>query len=152
MKITRGDLTDPRIIALLEVHVREARENSPEGLSFALDLSGLQTPDVTFFAMFDGEELMGIGALKELSARHGEIKSMRTHPSHLRKGVAATMLRYLVEEARRRGHTRVSLETGPPDSAYGPAIALYRSHGFEEGPAFGDYPATPFNRFYHLDL
>jgi putative acetyltransferase len=76
---------------------------------------------------------------------------MRTHPDHLRKGVAAALLDHLIAEARRRGYVRLSLETGRgPD--FEPALALYRSRGFANGAAFGDYPASEFNQFLHLAL
>jgi putative acetyltransferase len=95
--------------------------------------------------------LLGCGALRELSARQGEIKSMRTAPGHLRKGVAAALLRHMLGVAAGRGYRRVSLETGS-GAAFDPAVALYARFGFVKGAAFGDYTASAFNQFFHLDL
>jgi putative acetyltransferase len=125
--------------------------NSPPGHVFALDWSGLQGPEITFYALWDGEDLMGFGALKQLDLTSGEIKSMRTADAHLRKGVAATILDHIIEEARRRGYTRLSLETGS-GAAFEPALALYRKRGFIEGGPFGGYEKSAFNQFLHLEL
>jgi putative acetyltransferase len=76
---------------------------------------------------------------------------MRTAPSHLRRGVAAAVLDHIVSEARRRGLTRLSLETGT-GPRFEPALALYRKRGFVDGEAFADYRPSPFNQFLHLDL
>jgi putative acetyltransferase len=118
---------------------------------FALDWSGLQKPEISFYALWEGEELLGFGALKELGSRTGEIKSMRTAAAHLRRGVASAILEHIIAEARRRGYARLSLETGS-GPAFEPALKLYRKYGFIEGGAFGGYEKSPFNQFLHLDL
>jgi putative acetyltransferase len=151
MNITAGDFNDPRVVELLRIHLSGMQANTPAGHVFALDLSGLQRPDISFYTIWDGGELAGCGALKELDASSGEIKSMRTHPAHLRKGVAERMLLHLVGTARERGYRRLSLETGS-GPAFEAALALYRKHGFRDGGAFGDYVKSEFNQFLHLDL
>jgi len=118
---------------------------------FALDLSGLRDPAVTLWTVWDGADLLGMGALKQLDAAHGEIKSMRTAPDRLRRGVAAKMLAHLLAEARRRGYRRVSLETGS-NEAFAPARALYERTGFAETGPFADYTDTGFSRYYTLAL
>jgi len=92
-----------------------------------------------------------MGALKELDAAAGEIKSMRTDPAYLRRGVAAAMLEHLIAIAQERGYRRLSLETGS-GTAFEPALALYRRRGFVDGAPFGDYTKSAFNQFLHLDL
>ena len=124
---------------------------SPPGHVFALDLSGLTAPDVTAWSAWDGEGIAGIAALRLLGDGGGELKSMRTHPEHLRRGVAAALLDHIIAAARTQGLRRLSLETGSgPD--FEPALALYLRRGFAEGEAFGEYRATAFNRFFHLAL
>jgi putative acetyltransferase len=137
--------------ALLARHLEGMHANSPPGHVFALDWSGLQTPDISFYALWEDEELLGFGALKELGPRAGEIKSMRTADAHLRRGVGATILEHIIAEARRRGYVRLSLETGS-GPAFEPALTLYRKYGFIDGGAFSSYEKSPFNQFLHLDL
>lgn len=149
--IKPGDFDDERVLALLARHLEGMHASSPPGHVFALDWSGLQKPEISFYALWEGEELLGFGALKELGPRAGEIKSMRTADAHLRRGVAAAILQHIVAEARRRGYVRLSLETGS-GPAFEPALELYRKYGFTNGEAFGDYEKSPFNQFLHLDL
>jgi putative acetyltransferase len=150
-RFVRDDLTHPQVLDLIELHVRAAAANSPPGAVFALDLSGLRDPAVTMWTAWEGEVLLGMGALKQLDGAHGEIKSMRTAPGQQRRGVAAAMLGHLLGEARARGYGRVSLETGGND-AFAPARALYERAGFAPCGPFGDYVVSDFNRFYSLAL
>jgi putative acetyltransferase len=149
LTIRPADLAAEDVRQLLAIHLAGMQANTPAGHVFALDLSGLQTPDVTVWTVRDDGLLAGIGALRALDADSGEVKSMRTHPDHLRKGVAAALLDHILDEAATRGYHRVSLETGIGES-FEPALALYRKRGFTNGEAFGDYDASPFNQFLHL--
>lgn len=151
MRIVRDDLSHPDVIALLELHLRSAFENSPPGSVFALDLTGLRDPAVTLWSTWDGDGLLGLGALKRLDSDHGELKSMRTAPAHLRKGVAAAMLDHLIAEGRARGYKRLSLETGS-NQPFAPARALYERAGFAPCGPFADYVDTDFSRYYRLEL
>ena len=146
LAITEGGLDDPRVQALLTTHLNKARAATAEGFAFALDLSGLRVPEIRFFSALDGETLLGVGALKRLSADHGEVKSMHTAEAARRRGIGGLMLRHLMAMAREAGMARVSLETGT--SAYfQPAVAMYLRHGFVACEPFGDYVASGENRF-----
>jgi putative acetyltransferase len=149
--ILPDDLTSEETRSLLALHLSGMREDSPEGHVYALDLSGLKEANVTMWSAWDGSRIAGIGALKDLGDGTGEIKSMRTHPDYLRRGVAAAILDHLVSEARQRGLRRLSLETGSGPS-FEAASALYRRRGFTAGEAFGGYRASEFNRFMHLAI
>ena len=149
--IRQDDLSGEATRALLALHLAGMQANTPPEHVFALDLSGLQTPDITVWTVCDDGAVAGVGALKALGDETGELKSMRTHPDHLRKGIAAALLDHLIREARARGYHRLSLETGR-GADFEPALALYRSRGFANGGRFGDYPASDFNQFLHLDL
>lgn len=151
MKIRPGDFSDPQVIALLRLHLAGMQASSPPESVYALDLTGLQRADIAFFVVWDGATVVGCGALRDLGPHQGEIKSMRTHPDHLRRGVAAQMLDHLLALARARGYRRVSLETGT-GAPFAAALALYEARGFRPGAAFGDYAASAFNQFLHLDL
>src|SRR6516165_1613606 len=112
MDIREDDLSSAATQGLLRLHLAGMHTNSPAGHVFTLDLSGLKAPDVTVWSAWEGNEICGIGALRQLDACSGEVKSMRTHPDHLRRGVAAALLDHIIGEARRRGLSRLSLETG----------------------------------------
>jgi putative acetyltransferase len=151
MEIRIDDLSSAATRELLRLHLVGMHANSPPGHVFALDLSGLQAPDVMVWTAWKGETACGMGALKSLDAGSGEIKSMRTHPDYLRQGIGAAILEHIIREARARGLHRLSLETGR-GPAFEPALALYRKRGFVDGEAFADYVRSPFNQFLHLSL
>ena len=151
MRIIEDDLTGVEIRALLETHFAEMLASSPAESCHFLDFDGLNAPDVTFWSIWDGIALVGCGALKALSSGQGEIKSMRTHADHLRKGAGAAMLKHIISQARQRGYVRLSLETGSSD-AFAPARALYEVYGFAYCPPFGDYAEDPFSRFMTLAI
>ncbi len=151
MIIARADLADPRVQDLVALHQQAMVEGSPPGLSFALDLSGLQAVGVTVWAAEVEGRIAAIGALKRLDRRSAEVKSMRTHPDFLRRGIAAALLETIIAHARAEGFATLSLETGS-GPAFEPALALYRRRGFANGPAFADYVLTDFNQCLHLAL
>ncbi|WP_434403537.1 GNAT family N-acetyltransferase [Sphingobium sp. DN12] len=149
--IREDDLSGAPTRALLAIHLAGMQAESPPESVFALDLSGLQQPDICVWTAWDGDEITGVAALRDLGGGQGELKSMRSHPDHLRRGVAAALLRHIIGQARQRGMTRLSLETGS-GPAFDPALTLYRRNGFGNGEAFGDYRASAFNQFLHLGL
>jgi putative acetyltransferase len=151
MDIRIDDLQGDEVIALLHVHKADLARHSPPESCHALDLEGLRAPEVTFWSVWDQGVLMGCGALKELDATHGEIKSMRTLSGHVRKGVAARLMRHILQEARGRQYRRLSLETGSME-VFEPARALYERFGFEECGPFADYAEDPYSMFMTIEL
>jgi putative acetyltransferase len=151
MRIEVADLEDPEVQALIAYHQRAMLEGSPPGLSFALDMSGLQAEGVCVWAAYVEGRVAAIGALKRLDDKSCEIKSMRTHPEYLRQGIAAALLETIITQARLAGFKTISLETGT-GPAFEPALALYRRRGFVNGAAFADYALTDFNQCLHLAL
>ena len=150
-QIRIDDVSGAPTRSLLAIHLAGMHANSPPGSVFALDLSGLQAPEVTVWTAWHADRVAGVGALKQLSGVSGEVKSMRTHPDFLRQGVANALLDCIIAEARARKLTRLSLETGSGLS-FDPALALYRKRGFIDGEAFADYRKSAFNQFLHLTL
>ncbi len=124
---------------------------SPPESKHALDLEALRKPEITFWSAWEGNELVGCGALQQLDSRHGEIKSMRTSSTHLRKGVAKRVLQHIIEEAKGRGYRRLNLETGSMD-AFEPARKLYESFGFQYCKPFSDYSEDPNSVFMTKEL
>ena len=125
--------------------------HSPPESVHALDLAALRKPDITFWSVWQGEELVGCGALKELNRLHGEIKSMRTASPHLRKGIASRLLAHILAEAQRRSYGWLSLETGSME-AFAPARNLYARFGFRQCGPFGTYVEDPNSAFMTREL
>ena len=151
MNIEIDDLSGSEIYELLQEHLQSALLHSPPESVHALDVEGLGKPEITFWAAWENDELLGCGALKELDSQHGEVKSMRTASLHLRKGVARNLLNHIIEEARRRGYRRLSLETGSME-AFAPARKLYAGFGFTYCGPFADYAEDPYSVFMTREL
>ncbi|MFZ4689168.1 MAG: GNAT family N-acetyltransferase [Polymorphobacter sp.] len=150
-EIRPDDLRSDQTRSLLALHLAGMHASSPPGHVFALDLSGLQTPDVSVWTAWQGDRIAAVGALKRLPDGTAEVKSMRTHPDFLRRGAAAALLAVIIAAAAARGIPRISLETGR-GPAFEPALRLYRARGFRSGSAFSDYSPSAFSQFLHLDL
>jgi putative acetyltransferase len=151
LRIEDDDLTRPAVIALLREHLQNMDAVTPAESVHALDLDALRAPEVTFWSVWDGDTLVGCGALKELDARHGEIKSMRTPEGLRRRGAGRAVLAHILEQARRRGYARVSLETGAT-APFEPARRLYESCGFTYCGRFADYTDDPHSVFMTREL
>ena len=151
MRIERDDLRRPEVHALLEEHLAGMYELSPPESVHALDLSGLRSPDITFWTVWDGDTLVGCGALKELGPAEGEVKSMRTPKGMRRRGAGRAVLTHIIEEAKRRGYRRLNLETGSHDG-FMPARKLYESFGFAPCGPFADYERDANSVFMTLGL
>ena len=144
-------IADDRVKALLASHLRDMANNSPAESVHALDATSLGAGDVSFWTAWEDDALLGCVALKRIDSKHGELKSMRTDFAHRGRGVARQMLRFVLDESRRRGYERLSLETGSA-SHFSAARSLYDSVGFRPCEPFSDYVADPFSVFMTLLL
>jgi putative acetyltransferase len=151
MRIIEGGLDDPRVVALLHTHVTRARAETARGSAHALDLAGLRAPEVTFWSVWEEDTVLGVGALKQLSPDHGEVKSMHTAEAARGRGVGSAMLRQIMTVARERGMSRLSLETGSWPY-FASARALYARHGFVECGPFGEYRLDPNSVFMTREI
>jgi putative acetyltransferase len=151
MDIREDDLSGPDIIALLQEHLEHMHAITPPGSVHALDLDALRAPHITFWTAWEGDALLGCGALKQLDATSGEIKSMRTPARYRRCGVASRLLEHIIAVARERGYTHLYLETGS-SAGFAPARALYSRYGFECRGPFGDYTDDPHSTFMEKRL
>lgn len=151
MQIKSDDLSRHEIHALLNEHLASMHALSPPDSVHALDLDKLRQPDISFWTAWDGGLLLGCGALKQLDATHGEIKSMRTPDALRRRGAGRALLAHIVAVARSRGYARLSLETGSL-AAFRPAQQLYESFGFAPCGPFADYRDDPYSVFMSLRL
>lgn len=146
MKIREDELTGKEIADLLREHLENMHEITPPESVHALDLEALRSPEITFWSAWEGDELLGCGALKELDSSSGEVKSMRTAEAHRRKGVASKILEHIIKEAERRGYDCLNLETGAM-TEFAPAQALYTRYGFEYRGPFAEYIDDPNSVF-----
>lgn len=147
--IKPADIDASDIVQLLKLHIGDAKQ---QGVTHTLDINALRHPDIHLIcARNDNDALMGVVALKILDAEHGEIKSMRTHPDHLRKGVAARLIRHLIDVAKAQDLKRLYLETHPT-ARYAAAVKFYVNQGFGYCGPFGDYNDTPHSLFMTLTL
>ena len=151
MKIEIDDLSRPAIHALLNEHLQGMYALSPPESVHALDLDRLRVPAITFWSAWEGELLLGCGALRELDSAHGEVKAMRTPNALRRTGAGRALLMHIIKVAHSRRYQRLSLETGSGD-AFKPAQTLYASAGFVFCGPFGDYVQDPFSVFMTLRL
>ena len=143
-RIVEDDLTGEAVVELLAFHLAEMHTLSPPCKVHAMPVERLRQPDVTFYSAWEGDNLAAVGALREIDATRGELKSMRATPDYRGKGAGEAILIHLVEEAKRRGYDWLGLETGRP-AAYIPAQNLYRKHGFAPCEDFGDYVGDDFS-------
>lgn len=146
MKIIIDDLSNGAVIKLLKEHLEDMYATSPPESVHALDVNALKSKDITFFSGWVGEALQGCLALKHLTDRHVELKSMRTSSSSRQSGVATQLLTHALDVALARGYQRVSLETGT-QGFFQPARNLYEKFGFKFCGPFSDYKEDPNSCF-----
>lgn len=151
MQIKEEKQFGPTVLLLLNQHLDSMRSQSPPESVHALDVVALKSPDITFWTGWEDKELLGCGALRQLNAAQGEIKSMCTAEAHLRKGVAAAILEKILVESQRRRYARVSLETGALAS-FEPARRLYSRFGFVICDPFAEYTVDPNSLYMSLEL
>lgn len=151
LTIKPGDFSDSRVTAFLRYHYEQNRSVTPEGSAHVLDLSAMQVPEISFWTIWEGEELLGMGALKRMNSSDGEVKSMRTYDQAQRRGVASAMVKHIIAAAREAGLARLYLETGSFEY-FRPARELYARHGFVECGPFEGYKPDPNSTFMVLEL
>ena len=123
IRIEVDDVSRPEVLALVEFHLRAMHEISPPESVFALDLSGLRHPDVTVWTIWEGGDLLGMGGLKELDPRQGEIKSMRTAPAVRWNNSSSPALAIMRTKSRCRSASIASSAASFPASASRTAAA-----------------------------
>ena len=151
MQIKIDDLSSREIASFLQEHIDEMKAVSPPESKHALDLKGLKQPEITFWTVWDEAIIIGCGAIKRLNKNHAEIKSMRVASSHRRRGIASKLLQHILSEAKKRGYSRISLETGSM-TFFKPAHRLYAKFDFQQCQAFSIYKEDPNSIFMTKEL
>jgi len=140
---TEKSLTD-ELATLLQAHWLFCTSTTPIEHVYALDASKLFTPDITVFGARVHGELVGVGAIRILDAEHAELKSMHTLAKLRGLGIGKAMVDHIEQFAKEQGVKRLSLETGATEP-FKPARLLYKSLGYQDCEAFGDYVLSEDN-------
>ena len=151
VQITRADFGDPRLAAFLQAHLDDMEPTAPPESRHALDLTALHGDGVRLWVGADADGIIGTVALARVDDGHEELKSMRTEPRLRGTGVATRLLTHALDDARRRGVSRVSLETGSMEF-FAPARRFYARSGFVPCEPFGSYVDDPLSSFMTLEL
>lgn len=151
LRIIVDDLSRPETLRLIAAHLAGMHDLTPAESVHALDAGALADPAMTVWSAWRDADLVGIGALKQLDAARGELKSMRVDDRFRGTGAGRALLQHIVAEARARGIRSLWLETGA-DEGFLPAQRLYASEGFVPCGPFGDYRPDPLSVFLTREL
>ena len=138
LKSIEGNFDNLEVNELLTKHFIELRAASPEGSAHVLDIPGLKVSSIKFWSLWDGEKLIGCGALKFLDKEHGEFKSIRIHDNFRKQGQGINVINHLINEAKKLNIKKISIETGAGDF-FIPARKLFKRTGFSECEPFAHY-------------
>lgn len=145
-EISIADPESDAVRALLHAHHLFASSVMPAEAVHTLDADAIGEDKITLFGLREDDELLGIGAIRQLEPGHVEIKSMHTTATARRRGVGQALLNHMLEIAAAQGATRVSLETGT-GQAFRAARSLYEAAGFTPCDPFGEHEPSPVNAF-----
>tara|TARA_Y100000389_G_C17083532_1_gene327799 strand:- start:109 stop:576 length:468 start_codon:yes stop_codon:yes gene_type:complete len=138
IKSIEGNFEHPEVNELLKKHFIELRAASPEGSTHVLDIPGLKVSSIKFWSLWEGDNLLGCGALKFLEKGHGEFKSIRVHDNFRNKGNGIKIVKHLIEEAKKLNIVKLSIETGA-GKFFEPARKLFKRCNFEPCEPFAHY-------------
>ena len=146
LKSIENNFDNIEVHELLVKHFIELRSVSPEGSAHVLDIAGLKDPSIKFWSLWEGDELMGVGAIKFLNNIHGEFKSIRVNDKFRKKGYGLEVINHLINEAKRLNIKQLSLETGSGNFFHN-ARKLFAKCGFKTCEPFSHY-ADDINSVY----
>ena len=138
LKSIEGNFDNIEVHDLLVKHFIELRSVSPEGSTHVLDIAGLKVSSIKFWSLWEGEELMGVGAIKFINKIHGEFKSIRVSDEFRNKGYGLEVINHLINEARKLNIEQLSLETGA-GNFFQNARELFAKCGFKTCEPFSHY-------------
>jgi GNAT superfamily N-acetyltransferase len=109
------------------------RDDSP------VDPAEFAPPRGMFLVGYDNDAAAVCGGWRS-HGTYAEVKRLYVRKEARGRGLARAMLAELERTALAAGHDRMILETG---SRQPEAVALYRSAGYTDSPAFGHYAGAP---------
>jgi putative acetyltransferase len=131
-------------IHLLRTHLDFCLAATPTEHVYALDIEKFNSPEITVFGARIAGDLVAIGALRKLDDAHAELKSMHTLVKARGQGIGRALVSHIEATAKELGILRLSLETGTSE-AFKPARELYKSLGYADCEAFGEYELSEDN-------
>ena len=151
MKSIENNFDESQVNELLTKHFIELRSVSPPGSTHVLDIPGLKDPTIRFWSLWDGDNLVGCGALKLLEKEHGEFKSIRVADKFRKNGMGEKIIAHLIDQAKQIGIKRLSIETGSGDF-FAPARKLFTKFGFKKCKPFAHYKDDPNSCYFSLEI
>jgi putative acetyltransferase len=154
IEATRAD--HPQVIALLESLDRYLGELYEPQANHILSLAELLAPEVSFFAAWRGELVVGTGAVRRMPGEadtqgqaYGEVKRMYVDPSLRGQRLGSRLVAALEASMREQGLALALLETGEDQRE---AVRLYERCGYRRRPAFGGHPDNGLSLFMQKHL
>jgi len=138
MKSIEGNFENPEVNELLVKHFVELSSVSPVCKGHVLNIDGLKNSSIKFWSLWEGNKIVGCGALKFLDNEHGEFKSIRVADKFRKKGKGIEVINHLIYEAKKLNIKKISLETGA-GSFFAPARKLFEKCGFKTCKPFANY-------------
>jgi putative acetyltransferase len=138
----------PQVIALLDALDRYLGELYAPEANHILSIEELVAPDVSFFAAWQGDRIVGTGAVRRLPG-YGEIKRMFVDPVLRGQRLGSRLVATLEDAMRAQGLRLARLETG---EAQREAVRLYERCGYRRCHVFGSYPDNGLSLFYEKQL
>ena len=151
MKSLENNFDHPEVNDLLIKHFIELRSVSPKGSAHVLDIPGLKVSSIKFWSLWDGNQLIGCGALKFLDETHGEFKSIRVADKFKGKGIGEKIISHLIAEAKKIGIKKLSVETGTGEF-FLPARKLFQKFSFKKCEPFAHYKEDPNSCYFNLEI
>ena len=145
-EIRTDPLSDPRVLDLIRLHLETMRAQSPPESGHAMGPEALMSDHITVFTLWVEHDVMGIGALADLSEGLGELKSMHVREAARGTGLGRQLLEHIEAHAEGQGLERIALETGSYGS-FAATRAFYLAQGYVECPPFGAYVLDPNSTF-----
>lgn len=146
----------PQVVALLDALDRYLGELYEPQANHILSVEELLAPEVSLFAAWQGERIVGTGAVRRMPGEpdtqgqaYGEVKRMYVDPSLRGQRLGSRMVAMLEHSMRAQSLSLALLETGEDQRE---AVRLYERCGYRRRGAFGGYPDNGLSLFMQKTL
>ncbi|NOD47854.1 MULTISPECIES: GNAT family N-acetyltransferase [unclassified Ruegeria] len=151
--IRKADPTSDALRAVVDAHFSHSETAGPAESNHTMDAESLAGPGIRFWAIYEGQQPLGCGALKMLPDGTAEVKSVHILAQARGRGLARLMMQHMADIARAEGIEALVLETGAAHLAeYDAARKLYEALGYSYCESIFGYEADPNSAFMRLPL